>query len=278
MTLYVLLSDFMSSGANGFKKVALELASIATHAGRVLKRMQNKNLNSRFKAQAELVTTADLVSHDILVRGLSATFSRIPLILEEQQNSTNLPSRYLVGDELDGTAIYAHGLPDWGITLAYVDEGRPVAGVLYQPVHDRIAIAWKGGGTWVNRRKVWLSADCSLANSVVLIELNRHLQSDEFSWTKRIASRVLLVRSLGTAVGSALELLRGHVTVYINFRGGRVWDFAAAALAVEEAGGVALRPDGAALKWNDLSLGVLLAGNDRLAKQTLKLADHSNSD
>ena len=254
------------------RKIAQELASIAQMAGLLLKRMQGRRLPARFKAPAELVTSADRTSHKILFRELSKRFAPTPIILEEQEHAAKLPQRYFVADELDGTSVYSHGLPDWGLTLAYIDKGRPLAGVLHQPIRNATVIAWKDGGAWIRGKKISLNPTCSLANSVLLVELNRHLRDKDFEWISRLASHVLVMRSLGTAVGSAFELILGHAGIYLNCRGAKVWDFAASVLAVQEAGGVAVKEDGGALDWSKLPIGVLLAANPQIASDALSLA------
>ena len=183
------------------KQIALDLAAIAKTAGALLKRMQGGRLRAWFKAPAELVTLADRASHKILLRELSRRFAPIPIILEEQNNPAKLPGRYFVADELDGTSIYSRGLPDWGLTLAYVDKGRPVAGVLHQPARNTTVVAWKNGGAWLRGKKISLNPTCSLENSVALVEWNRHLRTKDFRWIRNLTSHALVMRSLGTAVG-----------------------------------------------------------------------------
>ena len=85
------------------------------------------------------------------------------------------------------------------------------------------------------------------------------------------------IRCLGSTVGSAMELLRGRVGVYINWQGAKIWDIAAAALAVEEAGGVALSSLGHALTWEQLEMSAMLAANARLASEAYSCNDKAFS-
>lgn len=254
------------------KELAHEFASISHAAGTLLKALQSKNRKAWFKTQAELVTAADLESHALLCGELSHRFPGIPLILEEQPNPDILPECYIAADELDGSALYSKGLPDWGVTLAYVENGRPVAGVLHQPALDRTVVTWRGGGTWNGETQIKLKPDKELGNNIILLEMNRHLNNNELAWFGRLSAKALATRSLATSVASAMELLHGQCGLYINCRGAKVWDFAAGALAVEEAGGVAKRPDGSNLSWDTLSIGVLLAADRKIARDALALS------
>ena len=68
-----------------------------------------------------------------------------------------------------------------------------------------------------------------------------------------------------------MELINGHAAIYLNCIGAKVWDFAAAVVAVDEAGGVATASDGNDLTWRKLPIGVLLAANSLVAEEALSL-------
>jgi fructose-1,6-bisphosphatase/inositol monophosphatase family enzyme len=67
-------------------------------------------------------------------------------------------------------------------------------------------------------------------------------------------------------------VLRGRACVYINWRGAKVWDFAAAVLAIEEAGGVASSCLGEPLVWDRIPMSVMLAANAEVAAAALSCA------
>jgi fructose-1,6-bisphosphatase/inositol monophosphatase family enzyme len=251
--------------------VTRQLTDVAWAVGSVLLEMQDGALGVRLKGPAQVVTAADERSHEMMVAELSRRFPGVPMVLEEQENPVVLPSRYLVADELDGTAIYACGLSDWGVTLALVEGGQPVAGVLHQPIRGETVAAWRGGGAWRNGGRVHLNPGLSVADSVALVEFNRFLDADAVVWLDRLARQSLTLRALGTAVGAAIEMLAGHASVYLNCQGAKVWDFAAAAVAVAEAGGVAVALNGSAPDWSVVPQGVLFAANPAVAAEVLRL-------
>ena len=110
-----------------------------------------------------------------------------------------------------------------------------------------------------------------MADSISLIELYRHLHYEQILWIREISRHSLTTRCLGTVIGSAIELLRGHASVYLNCEGAKIWDFAAAVVALEEAGGAATACDGSDLSWQQLPMSVLLAANMHTAKEVLRL-------
>jgi len=252
--------------------LAGQLAVIARLAGAEIRAMQAGPLEVRLKGPAEVVTLADRRSHEIMVAELTRRFPGVPLVLEEQDNPARLPATYLVADELDGTAIYSRGLTDWAVTLALVENGRPVAGAMVQPCRDVMVTAWRGGGAWRDGRRLRFAPGLTIAGSVALAEINRFHTPAQVAWAGRISERALTLRSLGSAVGAALELVNGHASLYLNCRGAKVWDFAAAVIAVEEAGGVAVAPDGGGtLDWSTAPMGALLAANAGIAAEALAL-------
>ena len=252
--------------------LAQQLVVVAEAAGELLKKLQSGDLDPRYKAPADLVTAADRESHDFISAELKKRFPHQVLILEEQENPASLPGDYLVGDELDGTAIYANGLSEWGVSLAYVEGGRPVVGILHQPRRSITIVAWRGGGTWIGGRRIAFNSTRALNESIILVELNRFLTEDQVSWISQIAGRATATRCLSSVVGSSVELLSGHSSLYVNLWGAKVWDFAAAVVAVEEAGGVALTGDGGALTWERIPMSVLLAINPGVANEALALS------
>jgi len=251
------------------KEIADRLAAYARESGEFLLRLQGKVTRGDLKEPGALVTRADRASHEVLRAAFERDFRGTPIVMEEQSNPDVLPDTYLLADELDGTSLYASGLDDWGITLAYVERGVPVAGVLHQPVRNRTVIAWRGGGAWLGDRRIRVESRLPLRERIALIAFNRWSTDAEVAWMRRVAGLALAARGLACTVASSIELLSGHAALYLNPRGGKVWDFAAAALAVEEAGGATRSSTGDTLMWNSVPMGILFAASDGIAREVL---------
>ena len=252
-------------------RISERLAEIAREGGKVLVDLPAEALAPRCKSPGEWVTAADQKSHRLLRRLIAEAFPGLPVVMEEQDNEAALPPSFVVADELDGTHVYMNGLGDWGIALAYIENHRVEAGVLFQPVTGILIQTERGAGTWIGDRRLQLDDAEPLDRSLIGAEINRYLNRDELAWIGRLAGRSAGVRTLATAVGNTIELLLGHTSLYINARGGKVWDFAAASLAVMEAGGIALRCSGKPLGWSRLEMDVLFAAGADVAAQALSL-------
>ena len=253
------------------QEIATQLAEVARAAGSAILALRREGLNAEMKGVGQLVTLADQRSHEIIAPELERRFPGVVRILEEQENPEALPARYITADELDGTAIYAAGFPDWGVTLALIEDGEPVAGVLHQPALGVTVTAWRGGGAWLDGRRLRLEPAAALGGTIAMLELNPLLGLDNAAWAARVAHCAVAAVTQATAVGNTIALLQGRASVYLNCRGAKVWDFAAAVLAVREAGGVALSAEGGAIDWRRLPVGALLAAGPEVAREVLAL-------
>lgn len=214
---------------------------------------------------------ADMECHRLLKSLIEERFPDLPVVMEEQANPSAIPASCIVADELDGTHVYMSGSRDWGVTLALIEDGRPAAGILLQPATGVSVRTARGFGTWFNDRLLKLDGAELLDSSVIGAEINRQLRWEDFVWVGALANHCASVRCLATSVGSALELIRGSTALFVNPRGGKIWDFAAAALAVEEASGIATSVSGEPLCWSTVDMGVVLAANHAIAEQALSL-------
>lgn len=249
------------------------LIEIAKRAGAALAAVQAEDLGARYKSRGQLVTRADEVSHALIEAQLAQAFPDVPRVMEEQANEARLPAgAYLVVDELDGTIPFSRGMREWAVMIARID-GRPTHGVIYLPAWETLIAAEAGRGCTLNGEKIRLSSSRSLADAVLGMELNLYLGAEHRErFVSRLSAVALSTRCLACAGAAVAELLLGRTDLYLNCRGGKIWDFAAGALAVEEAGGVAWRIDGTPIAWNSLEMDVLLAANPHIAEQALTIA------
>jgi fructose-1,6-bisphosphatase/inositol monophosphatase family enzyme len=260
------------SNETSWRATADHFAALAHSVGQRILELQGRARVSQ-KGPGDLVTEADQLSHELITRELSASYPGVALVMEEQDNAANVPERCIVVDELDGTNVYSRGADEFGLTIALLEAGRPVAGVLHQPAKQQTLVVARGAGAFLNGERLRLDEAARLDDHVAMLEINRSsLPPLGQQQLMAIAGRSLAVRCLGSAVGSALDVLRGRACLYINWHGAKVWDFAAAALAIEEAGGVALSCLGEPLAWDRIPMSVMLAANAEVAAAALSCA------
>jgi fructose-1,6-bisphosphatase/inositol monophosphatase family enzyme len=260
------------SNPTSWRATADHFAGLAQSVGQRVLELQGRARVSQ-KAPGDLVTEADQLSHELITRELSASYPGVTLVMEEQANAADVPERCIVVDELDGTNVYSRGADEFGLTIALLEAGRPVAGVLHQPAKQQTLVVARQAGAFLNGQRLRLDQAARLDDHVAMLEINRSsLPPLAQQQLLAIAGRSLAIRCLGSAVGSALDVLRGRACVYINWYGAKVWDFAAAVLAIEEAGGVASSCLGEPLVWDRIPMSVMLAANAEVAAAALSCA------
>lgn len=222
------------------------------------------------KGLGEVVTSADRVSHDILVRRFAEHFPGVPMLGEEGSFGTFGSGPMLVVDELDGTAPFAAGSRHWGVMLALID-GEPTHGVIFLPDLDITISAEKGRGCELNGSRVALKANGRLADLLLGTEINGAMNPADWQRVQKAAASFRAVRCLASAAASGCELLSGITHAYLNVRGGKIWDFAAISLAVTEANGTATDPSGRALEWNAVQMSFMATAGPALLQQVLEL-------
>lgn len=93
----------------------------------------------RTKGDASPVTAADEAADAVIFAGLRKAFPDVPLITEEQATSHKVTAQtFLIVDPLDGTKEFIQRRGDFTVNIAYVENGVPVAGVVYAPAKGRL--------------------------------------------------------------------------------------------------------------------------------------------
>jgi myo-inositol-1(or 4)-monophosphatase len=143
-------------------------------------------------------------------------------------------------DPIDGTVNFSHGLPQWCCSVAVRRDGRTLAGAVYAPVFDELYTASAGGPATCNGTVLAVSATDSLAAAIVHTGLDKNVAPElpPLEIFKRIAGAVQRPRIMGSAALDICYVAAGKADAYFE-SGIYIWDLAAAALIVEQAGGKA---------------------------------------
>ncbi len=193
------------------------------------------------KDDGSLVTEADLAAQRALERRLRA-LEDIPVLGEEmpaaeQQAIHARGGRYWCVDPLDGTANFSKGIPFFAVSVALMDAARPLFGAVYDPIADEAFYAVRGGGAWLNQRPLEVPAGGPrLADAVAEVSLRRESARLRGA-LKRHAPYARRLTS-GSSALSWCHLAAARVDVLLH-SGQKMWDYAAGALVLEEARGLA---------------------------------------
>ena len=209
---------------------------IAYKAGKIMIKYFEDNSEASYKLDQTIVTKADTEINQYLIKKVKETFPTHSVDGEEEQFGK---SNYVwVCDPIDGTAMYARGIPIAVFSLALVIEGVPTIGVVYDPFTDSMYSAIKDKGAYKNDKKI----------SVNNIELNDKKSVSNFDmWPKADYNLYDSIKELGkktyfVGVGSVIRACMCIATGDFNlaiFPGTthKNCDIAAAKVIVEASGG-----------------------------------------
>ncbi len=212
-------------------------AEIARAAGAVLMRHFGR-VRIEYKGGVDLVTAADRESEALIVERLRAAFPQHDLIAEEgSQHASGSAYRWYV-DPLDGTTNFAHGLPQFAVSLGLECDGRRIAGVVYNPARDELFTAEQGCGASLNGRPIQVSPVPRLGESLLGTGFPTRQRSSSpnilFYYAATLRSHG--VRRLGAAALDLCYAACGRFEGFWEF-GLKPWDMAAGACILDQAGG-----------------------------------------
>lgn len=222
------------------------LAQVRT-AAQLLMQLREEKFDVMPKGEdpRDVVTSVDIAVNDFLIKKIHEEFPDDSIYSEEGGNVDMSTSRLWTIDPIDGTSNFSRGIPHFAICLAFVENGIPEAGAVYNPVTDELFSFKRGGGAFLNGKQIHVSSETNLKKSFVLLHVGRNPKFWE--WGKN-AYRQLLEHAKKTSnlAGSALDTCfvasgRIEASIYGTFS---TLDVAAAVGILREAGGVMVTENG----------------------------------
>ena len=211
---------------------------IAREAGPLLARYFQRRVAVEYKGDFDVVTEADRASEKLIVERLRARFPGHSIVAEEGSGVERSSEFTWYVDPLDGTTNFAHGFPMFATTLALEQAGEMVAGVVYDPVRDELFAAEKGGGAYLNNRRIHVSCVERLAEGLLATGFPSHKRHADVNvyFFHQAAMLSHGVRRGGSAALDLSYVAAGRLDGFWEF-GLNPWDIAAGLLLISEAGG-----------------------------------------
>lgn len=192
------------------------------------------------KPDGSVLTEADVRSQAALIPRLQ-TLADCPVLGEEmsaaeqqacwQQGTEGL----WIIDPIDGTTNFVQGIPFFAVSVAFWQQGQPQLGVIYDPNRDELFTAQHGRGAWLNGEPLPLrDTEDTVRESVAGIDLKRlpARLAAALATQPPFASQ----RNLGASTLEWCYAATGRFDIYLHGRQ-KLWDYAAGALILREAGG-----------------------------------------
>ncbi len=221
------------------KKIYNAVKDITLKVGDYIYKKSGMKKRILFKGDIDLVTQFDKKSQTMIVEGLSRMFPDFGILSEEDVNlKPDAAVRWIV-DPLDATTNFAHSLPIWAISVALECEGEVVLGLVYDPTRKELFTAIKGGGAFLNGKRIYVSKTRRLSRSLLATGFPydiRKTKRDNLNHFSNFAKRAQAVRRLGSAALDLCYTACGRFDGYWELKLAP-WDQAAGSIIVKEAKG-----------------------------------------
>jgi histidinol phosphatase-like enzyme (inositol monophosphatase family) len=213
------------------------------------------------------VTEADRAVEERLRAFVARRFPDAAFLGEETGDTgpSRSNTRFVV-DPIDGTRAFMRGIPTWTILVGIEFENEPVVGIAYMPAAPDLFVAYRGHGAWGNGRPLHVTRVESVDAALVCFgDLHQFLDTDAMPMLERLGKGTFSQRGFHDFDGYR-KLLFGQADAMVD-PGIKPWDVCAAAVLVEEAGGVLTSFSGKRTVWE----GSALASNGVLHEALLAI-------
>lgn len=204
------------------------------------------------KADGSPVTEADLVAHQVILEGLARDCADIAVVSEEDaaHRTPDAAERFILVDPLDGTREFISRNGEFTVNIALIEQGCPVAGVVFAPALGRLWIGAVGAGA---RRRMagdasWQPIGCRRPGEAGVVAVASRSHRDAATEAFLAGQTVAGMRSMGSSLKFCL-VAEGEADVYPRFGTTMEWDTAAGQAVLEAAGGRVLTPDGTPFRY-----------------------------
>lgn len=214
------------------------LIQTAYNAGEAIMKIYNSNdFDIELKGDNSPLTKADKNAHEVIMKALSQT--KLPILSEEgvsvsYERRKNW-RRFWMVDPLDGTKEFIKRNGEFTVNIALIEDGKPIFGVVYAPVLDKMYYGGKGVGVYLisDHKEVKLKKKINSLDIVRVVASRSHLNQD----TQKFIDKFKKVEKV--LMGSSLKfmlLAEGKADYYPRFAPTMEWDTAAAHAIVNAIG------------------------------------------
>jgi myo-inositol-1(or 4)-monophosphatase len=248
------LTRLRAAPADPYQLELTVATEIAERAGQVILESAGRIGRIEFKGTRDIVTDVDRRSEELILAALHRTFPGDAWLAEESGPAGSGSRTWLV-DPLDGTINFANGIPIYCVSLGLVVDGRPVVGVIHDPVRGETITATETGRTVLNGLPVRASRKERLEDYVISMTLDLERLAVRGPGLNRA---VRVNRRLGSSALALAWVGCGRFDGFVQTENLSAWDVAAAGIIAERAGARVERVGGG--PYVDLGLGTARYG------------------
>ena len=250
----------------------------ARRAGQIINRasLDLDRVKVSVKQQHDFVTEVDRAAENAIIDIIREAYPDHALLAEESGASGHSEFEWIV-DPLDGTTNFIHGFPQYAVSIALAQNGVLSQAVVYDPTRNELFTASKGGGAFLNDKRIRVSRRAKLAESLVgtgfPFRMFDHIDA-YLAIFRDVAQKTAGMRRPGAASLDLAYVACGRLDGFWEL-GLAPWDMAAGALLITEAGGLVGDLRG---EPGFMTTGNMLAGNPKVFAQLVQLVErHLNA-
>ena len=210
---------------------------------------KSEDLGIRKKGDSDFVTDFDIAVQNFLKERLHLLCPEIGFLAEEDPNSSITSDRpFWVLDPIDGTMNFIRELGLSSISLALLENGETVIGVVYNPFSGELFSAERQKGAFLNGKPIHVSDKSELSEALAAVGTSPYYKpktAECFDIYREFFLRCVDIRRLGSAALDICYVAAGRFDLYYEYILS-IWDYAAARLILTEAGGKITNTDGLA--------------------------------
>lgn len=224
------------------KKICTDIEKVASEAGRfIMVESERFDISAaEMKGLNDFVTDVDKGAEKLIVERLGKLIPSAGFIVEENTSSARGGKYCWVVDPLDGTTNFIHGIHPFAVSIALIENDETIAGVVYEASGKETFTAWKGGGAWLNGKRIHVSSVSAPSRSFIATgfpykdfsRLTQYLDCLSF-----LLKNTTGVRRMGSASIDLSYVACGRFDLFFEY-GLNPWDIAAGKLLIREAGGI----------------------------------------
>ncbi|MBL1259168.1 MAG: inositol-1-monophosphatase [Thiotrichaceae bacterium] len=242
----------------------------ARSAGNIIMRNMDRidSLNVTAKGKNDFVCDVDKMAEAEIVATIRKAFPDHGIYAEEGTMHKGDEYRWII-DPLDGTTNYLHGFPQFSVSIALQCNNRIEQAVVYNPLHQELFTATRGGGAFLNDKRIRVSNAKGLNGSLLGtgFPFRNPQYLDAYLETFKVMHlQTAGIRRAGSAALDLAYVASGRLDGFWEIAL-KPWDMAAGILLVQEAGGLVGDFSGG---HDFLETGNLVVGNPKIFKAILQ--------
>ena len=244
----------------------------AREAGSIIMKYYKSKYEIRDKSYHNPVTTADNAADNYLRETLTAAYPDYGWLSEETVDSADRLkcSRTWVVDPLDGTKEFIEGVDHFVVSVALVENGEPIVGVLYNPASDELFTAAKSDGAFLDGKRLYCSTEKDFKKMVIL---NSRSETRNGLWGP-YSSDFQEQRPIGSVAYKLGLTSAAKADIFASLRPKNEWDICAGHCILREAGGEMVNLEGKPITYNNpktLITPGLIASNADILQDSINL-------